>query len=88
MKFRESEDYIITQAVGINDATHVTILAPDSDSQSEYFGRKQAYSVYTQPVTGNNLEFLSVGNGHLGSMHDARILRNTRLFQRTEKIVP
>ena len=88
MKFRESENYIITQALGVNDATHVTILAPDSDSQSDYFGRKRAYSVYTQPVTGNNLEFLSVGNGHLGSMHDAKILRNTRLFQRTEKIVP
>ena len=78
VKFRESENCIIPQALGVIDATHVPILAPD------YFSRKQEYSVNTQAVTGSNLELLSVTTGYPGSMHDARILRITRLFQRAE----
>ena len=64
--------------------THVPILAPDIKSKSYYFSRKQEYSVNTQAVIESNLEFLSVATGYPGSMHDARILRNTRLFQRAE----
>ena len=66
------------------DATHVPILARDIESKPNYFSRKQEYSVNTPAVIGNNLEFLSVATGYPGSMHDARILRSTRLFQRVE----
>ena len=84
VKFRESENCIIPQALGVIDATHVPILSPDIESKPDYFSRKQVYSVNTQAVIGSNLEFFSVAIGYPGSMHDARILRNTHLFQRAE----
>ena len=84
VKFRESENCIIPQALGVIDATHAPILAPDIKSKPDYFSRKEKYSVNTQAVIGSNLDFLSVATGYPGSMHDARILRNTFLFQRAE----
>ena len=70
--------------MGVIDGTHVPISAPDIKSKPYYFSRKQKYSVNTQAVIGSNLEFLSVATGYPSSMHDARIIRNTRLFQRGE----
>lgn len=48
MKFRESENYIITQAIGVNDATQVTILAPDSDGQTTLEGNKRTLFTLNQ----------------------------------------
>ena len=84
IKFRESRNCIIFQDLGVIDGTQVPILALDTDSKRDYFSRKKEYSVNTQAVIGNNLEFLSVATGYPGSIHDARILRNTLLFQRAE----
>ena len=84
VKFREPENCIIRQALGVIDVTHVPILAPDIESKPDYFSRKREYSVNTQAAIGSNLEFLSVATGYPASMHDARIPRNTRLFQRAE----
>ena len=84
VKFRESENCIIPQALVVIDATHVPNLAPDIESKPDYFSRKQKSSVNTQAVIGSNLEFLSVATGYPGGMHDAIITRNTRLFQRAE----
>ena len=56
VKFRESENCIIPQALGVIDATHVPILSPDIESKPDYFSRKQVYSVNTQAVIGSNLE--------------------------------
>ena len=63
VKFRESENCIIPRALVVIDATHVPILAPGIESKSDYFSRKQEYSVNTQALTGSNLEFLSVATG-------------------------
>ena len=80
VKFRESENCVIPQALEVIDSTHVPILAPNIESKPDYFSRKQEYSVNTQAVIRSNLEFLSVTTGYPGSMHGARILRNIRLF--------
>ena len=80
VKFRESKNCIIPQAEGVIDVTHVPISAPHTQSKPDYFSRKPVYFVNTQAVIGSNLELLSVATGYPGSMHDARILRNTRLF--------
>ena len=50
IKFRESENCIIPQAVGVTGTTHVPILAPDTDSKPYYFSRKQEYSANTEPL--------------------------------------
>ena len=69
-KLRESENYIVSQTVGVIDTTRVPGLAPDIESKPDYFKRKQEYSVNTEAVIGNNLEFLSVGTVCTASMHD------------------
>ena len=74
VKFRESENCIIPQALVVIDTAHVSVSAPDVESKPDYFSRKQEYSVNTQALIGSNLEFLSVATGYPGSMHDARIL--------------
>ena len=46
-----------------------------------YFSRKQKYNVNTQAVVGSNLIFLDVATGFPGSIHDARMLDATKLYQ-------
>ena len=58
VKFRELENCIIPQAVGVTGTTHVPILAPDTDNRQNYFSRKQEYSVNTEAVIRNNLEMI------------------------------
>ena len=84
MKFKEIEKCSIPQALGAIDGTHVPILTPATDFKGDYFNRKQRYAVNTQAVIGSNLEFLSVATGYPGSLHDARVLRNTMIFRRCE----
>ncbi|XP_066934341.1 uncharacterized protein [Clytia hemisphaerica] len=84
MKFKEIEQCPIPQALGAIDGTHIQILTPATESKGDYFNRKQRYAVNTQAVIGSNLEFLSVATGYPGSLHDARVLRNTLIFRRCE----
>ena len=56
-------------------------LKPDNESSVDYFSRKQKYTVHTQAVVGSNLIFLDVATGFPGSMDDARMLQQTKLYQ-------
>ena len=38
------------------------------------------YSISTQAIVGGNLKFLVIAKGYPGSIHDARILRNSGLY--------
>ena len=70
----------LPQAVGAIDGTHVEIFKPFIDSAIDYYSRKQKFTVNTQAVVGGNLLFLDVASGYPGSIHDARMLRASRLF--------
>lgn len=72
----------IPQAVGAVDGTHFEIVAPENPF--DYFDRQHRYSVIMQAVVGGNLIFLDTAIGYPGSMHDARVLRNTDLFRKAE----
>ena len=74
----------IPQVLGAIDGTQIKILATSSDSKVDYFSRKQKFTVNTQAVIGANLEFFDVASGYPGSVHDARILRSSALFQQSE----
>ena len=82
--FRDFTGCKIPQVLGAIDRTHIEILAPSSDSKVDYFNRKQKFTVNTQAVIGANLEFLDVATGYPGSVHDARALRSSTLFQQAE----
>ena len=49
------------------------------DGRVEYFNRKQDYSIVLQGVANASFRFLDVSTGYPGSIHDARILRMSRL---------
>ncbi|KAL9963199.1 hypothetical protein ACROYT_G032377 [Oculina patagonica] len=73
------EEYRIPQIVGAIDGCHIEINAPP-DNHEDYFNRKQHYSVNLQAVVDCSLKFIHVSFGYPGSIHDARVLRLSGLF--------
>lgn len=82
--FQLSTGCPIPQVVGAIDCTHCPINAPATDSKVDYFDRKQAYSVNTQAVVDGRLKFMDVCTGFPGAAHDARVLRHTSFFRRSQ----
>ena len=79
--FEEFSD--LPNVAGAIDCTHVTIKAP-TDSRVDYFSRFQRYDIIVQAVADGKKRFLDVAAGFPGSLHDARVLRNIRLYRRCE----
>ena len=77
-KFKEKVNF--PQVVGAIDGTHVEIKAP-LVNPADYFNRKQKYSVVTQAVVDSRMMFMDVSTGWPGSIHDARVLRLSRVFR-------
>ncbi|KAK8763857.1 hypothetical protein V5799_033534 [Amblyomma americanum] len=65
--------------VGAIDGCHVRIQAPESLPQ-DYFCRKQFYSIQLQAVCDHRGIFLDIFTGYPGSVHDARVLRNSPIY--------
>ena len=84
-KFQDSVNCKTPQTVGAIDGTHIGINSPTGDRKIDYFNRKQRYSISTQAVVGGNLKFLDIATGYRGSMHNARILRNSALYIQAER---
>ena len=84
MSFQEFTHCAISQVAGAVDGTHIEILAPLSESKLDYFSRKQKCTVNEQAVVGSNLMFLDVLTGFPGSVHDARMLSASTLYQKCE----
>ena len=78
-KFEEKVNF--PQVVGAIDGTHVEIKAP-LVNPADYFNRKQKYSVVTQAVVDSRMMFMDVSTGWPGSIHDARVLRLSRVFRK------
>lgn len=78
------EEYGIPQIVGAINGCHIAINAPP-DNHKDYFNRKQQYSaVNLQAKVNCNLKFIHVSFGYPGSIHDARVLRLSGLFDSRE----
>ena len=56
----------------------------DIPRKSHYFSRFQRYDIIVQAVADGKRRFLDVAAGFPGSLHDARVLRNSRLYRRCE----
>ena len=65
---------------GAIDGTHIKIAAPHEDPSS-YFGRKTYPTINVQVVCDPELNFINVLANYPGSTHDARILRESHLFE-------
>lgn len=70
---------LFPQVLGAIDGSHIALKTVPLNEQIEYFNRKQDYSIVVQGVADASFKFLDVSTGYLGSIHDARILRLSKL---------
>ena len=69
--------------VGAIDGSHIRIAAPP-DSAVDYFSRYQQHDFIVQAIVDGKNRFLDFASGFPGSMHDARVLRNSTIFDFAE----
>ena len=74
---------------GAIDGTHVPILAP-TENHADYVNRKGYHSVVMQAVVDSKYLFRDIVIGWPGSVHDARVLSNSKIFNIGEqnKLLP
>ena len=73
------ESYGIPHVIGAIDGCHIEINAPPNNHE-DYFNGKQHYSVNLQGIVDANLKFIHATVGYPGSIHDARVLRLSGLY--------
>ncbi|GBG43195.1 hypothetical protein CBR_g84515, partial [Chara braunii] len=64
--------------------THIYIDKLAGAPSANYYDRKQKFSMQAQVVVDLDLRILDVHLGHPGSVHDIRVLHNSRLWRRAE----
>ncbi|XP_076836809.1 uncharacterized protein LOC143482352 [Brachyhypopomus gauderio] len=84
-RFRDMAEYIQTRwglphCVGAIDGSHIPIIAPRL-CHTDYFNRKGWHSIILQGVVDGKGLFWNVMAGLPGSMHDARVLRLSMLWE-------
>jgi hypothetical protein len=67
--------------VGAIDGTHIAILGP-TQHQENYINRKGFHGIVAQVVCDHEMRFISVNAGWPGSVHDARVYRNSKIGKR------
>ena len=77
------EEYKFPQIVGTIDGCHKEINTPP-ENKEDYFNRKQYYSINLQGTVNSRLLFQHVAVGYPGSIHDARVLRKSGIFDVAE----
>ena len=65
--------------VGAIDGSPIALKTVPVGEGIEYFNRKQDYSFVIQGVADASFKFLDVSTGYPGRIHDARILRLSKL---------
>lgn len=70
----------VPQCVGVIDGSHIPIIAPE-DYPRDYHNRKGWHSVVLQAVVDGRGLFWDVCVGFPGSVHDARVLRQSHLWE-------
>ena len=65
------------------DGLHIPIIAL-AENALEYYNRKGFHSVILQAVVDHEYKFLDVCVGWSGSVHDARVLGNSKIYAKWE----
>lgn len=73
----------IPGVLGAIDGPHIPILKP-IENQEDYVNRKGFHSVLIQTIVDHRKKILNVSCGYPGSMHDARMLRRSDIYQTIE----
>ncbi|XP_039313249.1 putative nuclease HARBI1 [Solenopsis invicta] len=70
----------INNVIGAIDGTAIRIEKP-SINEKDYSNRKKYFSITLQGVVDANMKFTNIYYGEPGSLHDARVLRRSPLYQ-------
>ena len=70
----------LPNVVGAIDGSHVRIKAP-VNSAPDYFSRYQQHDFIIQAIVNGKKIFIDFACGFPGSMHDARVLRRSTVFE-------
>lgn len=70
----------IPGVIGVIDGCHIQIIQPHNNP-TDYYNRKGFHSIILQGVCDNKRRFIDVHIGVPGRAHDARVFRNSPLFQ-------
>ncbi|XP_034086410.1 uncharacterized protein LOC117555601 [Gymnodraco acuticeps] len=68
------------RAAGAIDGCHIHIKPPGNEYHKEYINYKLLYLSQMQAICDSTGRFLDVFIGYPGSVHDARVLRNSPIF--------
>ena len=71
------------QCFGAIDGSHIPIVAPD-ESPKDYYNRKGWFSLNIQALVDSRYRFMDLCIGWPGSVHDARVLSRSELYNRGE----
>ena len=71
------------QCFGAIDGSHIPILSP-TDNPLDYFNRKGWHSIVLQALVDHEYKFMNTNVGWPGSVHDARILANSKVYVKGE----
>ncbi|CAM4537432.1 unnamed protein product [Lepidochelys kempii] len=69
---------------GAIDGKHIPILGPDHQG-SQYINRKWYFSMVPQALADHKGCFTNINVGWLGKVHDARIFRNSGLYEQLQQ---
>ncbi|XP_066286931.1 uncharacterized protein [Branchiostoma lanceolatum] len=72
------------QCGGAVDGSHIAVKAP-SNTRTDFYNRKGWYSMVLQGVVDYRYRFTDVYIGWPGSVHDARVLRNSPIFEQATR---
>nr|XP_011453793.2 putative nuclease HARBI1 isoform X1 [Crassostrea gigas] len=72
--------YNFPGVIGAIDGFHIPIEAPLQNASS-YYNRKKFHSIILQGVCKNDLLFTDINVGWPGRVHDAKVLRNSNLWE-------
>ena len=78
------EQWGIPQCAGSIDGSHIPIRPP-AMSHTCYYNRKGWYSVILQAIVDHDSLFTDIYIGWPGSVHDARVLANSSVYEKIEK---
>ncbi|KAL7393200.1 hypothetical protein ABVT39_007801 [Epinephelus coioides] len=71
---------VFTRAAGAIDGCHIRIKPPGNQHRADYINYKLFPSIQLQATCDATGRFLDISVGYPGSVHDARVLRNTPIF--------
>lgn len=77
----------IPGVVGALDGTHIPIKQPKNNAV-DFFNRYQQHSIILQAVCNDNRIFTDVCVGMPGRLHDARVFRNSLLYEKLNNNPP